>query len=182
MIVLLDVDGVVADFTGAIKKIIKEMSGLDYEITSWLKLDQIPCSKVDRANIAFQIGLAARGLEVLPGAQEGVKALKAAGHDVHFVTSRWNSLPWVYDRCQWMAKHGFVTDPHREITFTAAKWRVHGHVLVDDKPRNVEEWQRAWPFGHGLIWDQPWNKSAEGVRITDWENLLSFTKWTGNSK
>jgi 5'(3')-deoxyribonucleotidase len=181
MIVLLDCDGVAADFVGEVVRIVKYATGQDYAITKWLKLTDIPCSSQQRAEIAYQIGIMGRDLQVLPGAQDGVKALREAGHDVHWVTSRWDSQRWVTDRCWWLKEHGLVRDPQREITFTAAKWRVHGDIFVDDKPSNVAEWQSTWPRGYGLLFAQPWNQDVRVVRkVANWPDLVKFVEWRAN--
>lgn len=117
----------------------------------------------------------------MPGAAPGVRALREAGHEIHFVTSPWpGHATWMHERAEWLARH--FDARHDEITFTHRKDHYRGEVFVDDKIEHVEAWVRAsvaarvQRFG-ALLWDLPLNRgaSAPGVQRTDsWKRVLAI--------
>lgn len=56
----------------------------------------------------------------MSGAAPGVRALREAGHEIHFVTSPWpGHATWMHERVEWLARH--FDARHDEITFTHRK-------------------------------------------------------------
>lgn len=173
MRILLDCDGVLADWTGAVARVV-EKHGEVFNHGVWFDQQKLPpasrnkvMSELSRAGFCYD-------LEALPGAIQGVKDLVAAGCDVHFVTSLWNSPTWAYDRQRWLQKHGLL-DSYSRLVFAKNKWVVKGDILVDDKISNVEKWAAEWPNGIGICWAQPWNTDwawNPNNRFNDWQRLL----------
>lgn len=185
MIVLLDVDGVIADFMGDALEAIRKVSGKTHtreEVTDWDFFGCLDVSPADKKSVLEYFIKApgfAYNLEPLPGAVEGVKKIAAIA-DVFFVTSPWRSSPtWVYDRDRWLVKY-FGSTLGRKVIHTEHKYLVRGNVLVDDKPEHVEGWvveQDANLMGWDcLLWDSHHNKDAhpcDGVlrRVSTWEEV-----------
>lgn len=177
MRILLDVDGVAAEWTPAVAAVIKRVAGIEMDQTKWFRATDLPAESRGKVMSIISGEGFCRTLQPLRGAVEGVAELRRLGHEVRFVTSLWGSKTWAYDRNIWLREHGFAPDAPRGVTYSRDKYEVFGNVFVDDKPSNVQAWQNAWPHQRAVIFDQPWNRDAEGVRVTDWENLLSFVKW-----
>lgn len=73
----------------------------------------------------------------LPGAREAMAAVRAAGHNVHIITSRflgrYGIAEWLTLR--WLARHDL---PYDTITFSEDKTTPRTDVYVDDLPRHYD--------------------------------------------
>lgn len=175
--VLLDCDGVLSDFIGAVLPIVYVETGRYYEP-----------HHVDRFDFCAALGLSddekrfvmreissregfCHNLDVLPGAVEGVARLGEIA-EVYVVTSPWNSnRTWVHEREAWLAENFRI--PHRRVIHTSAKHLVRGDVLVDDKTPTCAEWQAAHPKGIAVQWKTPHNRKDEwsGWATDGWDAL-----------
>jgi len=179
--VLLDVDGVLADFSAGSRPEIERILGRKAVDEDFLRWDVTWCLKDDLQREEFgravdSPGFCA-GLPVIPGSRDGVDSLRLDGHEVVFVTShRMTSKTWVHERDRWLMEH-FAAD-QRDIVHCHRKEFVRGNVLVDDRPKNVEVWGLHHPDGAAILWDQPYNRYAElehpGIRRTaSWDDVRS---------
>lgn len=178
--VLLDVDGVLADFVSAFLAMVARDTGIvatpadvtQFDIGASLGLSKEQHSQVKRS-IGAWTGMA-RKLEVYPGAIDGVKALREVA-EVYIVTSPWNSNPtWTHDREWWLYEHFGIK--HSHVTHTSAKYLCRGDFLVDDKVSAVEKWQAEHPGGVGVVWNTPHNQleSWAGARTNSWGELIAM--------
>lgn len=180
--VLLDVDGVLADFVGGYFRLLEEHTGIvarreqitQFDMGASLGLTPEQASKMKRAiGDAHQF---ARTLDVYPGAVDGVRRLQEIA-DVWIVTSPWNSNPtWTHDREWWLKKHFDI--PHARVTHTSAKHMVRGDFLVDDKTDTLVKWREANPMANAVLWAGTWNEhdAWAGVRTDDWARLVSLVE------
>lgn len=179
MRILLDIDGVLADWTGQVKRVV-ELHGGTMDITRWFKRQSLPAAiQVNVFRIIAAPGFAA-SLPVLPGAIEAVQQLRKAGHTVQFVTSLWNCPTWVHDRNHWLVRHKLCSAPSGVI-YAKEKFMVKGDVFVDDKPENVVAWKQEWPLGVPVLWHQPWNESFNALEtninhFNDWDKLIEIVE------
>jgi 5'(3')-deoxyribonucleotidase len=112
----------------------------------------------------------------IPGALEGLQALRAAGHRVVFVTS--TNLHQNGAKLRWLERHGFLELKHGSISgdYIEAhdKSLIRGDVLIDDGEHNVQAWLDATDGeGMALLFDAPWNRTpsirgAYGL-VSGWE-------------
>jgi 5'(3')-deoxyribonucleotidase len=179
--VLLDCDGVLADFTEVALSIIAEKTGIVYsaeDIPRWdifesMGLPELWEELVKRAN---RKGFCSSIRPYSPAIM-GVKKLRKK-YDVLCVTAPVDALPWMYERAHWLEEHFDI--PRKKVIFAHEKHHVHGDVLVDDKPDNVIAWAEANPDGVAVLWEHPYNEKVslpEGiVRCSDWNDLLSTLK------
>jgi 5'(3')-deoxyribonucleotidase len=183
--VLLDVDGVLANFVSAYLVLVRDVTGRDYkpadvtqfDIGASLGLSAGESSECKR-RIADTPGLA-RCLNVYPGAVEGVSRLQSIA-DVYIVTSPWNSHPtWTHDREHWLKKHFDI--PHSRVIHTSAKHVCRGDVFVDDKVSAVAKWRDAHPDGLPVVWSTPHNRRDlwDGQCTSDWNFLCELVEMQG---
>lgn len=159
--VLLDVDGVLADFLTPAIQILNTHSGHLYtpdHLQDWDVFSLYPraCEKPFYAACS-EPGFC-RGLSVIEGSAWFVEELFRLS-DVFVVTSPMNLSPtWAWEREQWLMEHFGI--PSHKVIHTSAKHVCLGDVLIDDRPANVDRWQRAHPTGVGLLWDAPYNRQV----------------------
>lgn len=189
--ILLDVDGVLADFTSGVLNVINAHFDTAHKP-----------EHVTRFDIAASLGLSpeqaswfkreigshaqfARKLEPYPGAVEGYARLAAVA-DVFIVTSPWNSNPtWTHDREWWLKKHFAI--PHSRVVHTSAKFLCAGDHLVDDKTEACVAWTDAHDCvigeghasarrtGYALRWSTLHNRLDEydGETVHSWDELIA---------
>jgi 5'(3')-deoxyribonucleotidase len=174
--ILLDCDGVLADFTGHIHAVISRAYPDVMTPDRWTSWDFMRDHYT-----ADQRALASARLRepdfwetILPivGARAAVERLVQAGHAIHVVTSPWRSCrEWATVRTEWIGRH-FDLD-HRHVHVSADKSLFTGRVFVDDKPEHVAEWRAAHTAEemlgvHGLLFDQPYNRQVQLPRVPGW--------------
>lgn len=173
--ILLDVDGVLADFVSAFLDVVREQLGRSYQpedVTSFGIANSLRLSKEDFDRCALIVGEPGfcAGLGIYPGAIEGVAHLRSIA-EVYIVTSPWNSNPtWTHDREAWLERHFGI--PHSRVIHTSAKHLVRGDFLIDDKTETLQRWSVANRDGLAVQWATPHN------RTDGWTGLVADT-WSG---
>lgn len=180
--VLLDCDGILADFVGgalpllefAIGRSVSRDEITEFDFAKSLGLGLIEASRFKRA-VGSARRLANR-LEVYPGAKDGVRRLRDCA-DVFIVTSSWDSNEtWEFDRKAWLKRH-FDIGRH-DIVFTAAKHLCVGDYFVDDKTSTLETWRAAHPCGVAIQWITPHNRrdAWTGPSTANWDTLIDWVQ------
>jgi len=184
--ILLDVDGVVAQFVEPLYDLMAPVyPGLPHPST-YTEWDFIKAHLSDEQRKTLLRHL--QGQEfwstqpLIPGALEAVEAFRQADVEVHFVTSPWQSCPvWENCRRRWLLRHfgqfGITAD---HIHMAGMKHIYCGNVFVDDKFANVQEWSNEQivgnPSGHSrrsFLFDAPYNRTVK------WRHRLAG--WTAES-
>lgn len=191
--ILLDVDGPLANFARSYfleaKRIVATTRAPDTpfarsvaDIREWDLARGLGLTHAERDLVVAALhrpGWVA-SLSRMPGAAAGVRALREAGHEIHFVTSPWpGHATWMHERVEWLVRH--FDARHDEITFTHRKDRYRGDVFVDDKIEHVEAWSRASAVAGArrygaLLWDLPLNRNAspDVQRVDSWRRVLAI--------
>lgn len=178
--VLLDVDGVLADFLTPAVVILRRLTGKPYRPEDFHTWDLFETVGSEWEKPFFREcnrpGFAA-SLDPYPGAREGVLALRAVS-ELYIVTSpAHHSATWTYERERWLEKH-FDIPPNR-VVHTSAKYLCRGDLFIDDRPLNVEKWAAEHPTGKAILWDAPYNRSATHLsRVTDWLDVTKIAQET----
>lgn len=181
---LIDVDGVVADLVPYILEHLEEkFPSLDIPLIADIQSDLFSIESSPLPPEALQYTLEwllkpgfGKNLPVSKGAQDAVSQIREAGHDVFWLTAPWWGAPmWEHDRRHWIAKN--FKDGHDRVIFAHSKYVCAGSVFIDDRVKNVREWQRDNPSGKALLFTQPWNSHTkyDGYNRFTWEdtdNLL----------
>lgn len=173
--VLLDVDGVLADFHTPCIEIINRLMGTSHKVEdfdNWDIFDALKVPKDVRSKVYDEMHQPGwcTNIKVYPDAIVGVNKLREVAH-VYVVTSPMKGDTWTSERDRWLARHfGFTT---KRIIHGSAKYICAGDFLVDDKIENLEKWKRAHPHGHPIRWVMPHLAGHEwyGDQTNDWDVL-----------
>ncbi len=174
-IVLLDVDGVLADFVGGVLASVEEPPAYDkvndYDLSKVLNPNQYH----DFLQFSSYAGWCKK-LKWYDGAKDFVTNLDLAGCEVHAVTTAWEkSHHWHRERLEWLAPR----IPWDRVTFTTQKRLVRGDFLVEDSARNLQKWAAAHPNGTPILLDRPWNQgdfAFDHFRVDNLESAFSVIK------
>lgn len=170
--ILLDVDGVLADFIGPVvtwANSLRRAGGPPHTREQITQFDMLKAwgiahmwGELDRHVVKPGF---CEALEPVPGAREFVAALSRTA-EVVIVTSPWKTSPtWCFERRNWLEKCMGWTG---EVMFTKRKDLVRGDVLIDDAAEHTD----AFP-GVGLLLDQPWNQHAtKSLRVANFGQAL----------
>lgn len=179
--VLLDCDGVLADFTSLALSLIEEETGIVYrpeEIPRWDVFESLGHPELweEFEKKASVPGLCA-GMDLIPGSLSGVNLLKKHC-EIYIVTAPVDAMPWMYERAHWIEENFDI--PRHNVIFAHAKHCVKGDIFVDDKPDNVTKWAEKNPKGLAVLWEHPYNTHValpNGIiRTSDWKELDQLAK------
>jgi hypothetical protein len=172
MHILMDVDGVVADFAGAylhtlwkhynIKATPEQLIG-----TCFATALGFP-EGMERAMFEhMQRDRASSSMMPYPAALTHVIRIRDAGHTITFVTNAMCLPPfagdypmlWGEDRANWLVR---MFDVGRgDIVFTGAKHLIRGDMLVEDWSKNAKAWLHENPGAKAWLVTRPWNRHTE---------------------
>jgi 5'(3')-deoxyribonucleotidase len=159
-IILLDIDGVVANFAKPVVDEINRVAGTyhrvdqirDWDIYGSLGVSQEVADAVDRW---ISSPYFCAGLEPYPDALAGIEELRGFAH-VIACTSPWKSRSWMHERVEWLET--YARFDRSDIIFTHRKDLVFGHALVDDKVSTLKKWREGSCGGEAIVFRQPWNE------------------------
>lgn len=176
--VIVDVDGVLADFVGGILDAVEASTG---HRPLWR--GESGCDvkdALDKRDAEFALeALFSPGfcsnLRPLSGALAGVRELAKAA-DVRIVTALPVSESWASERMEWLRHRGFSKD---QIVFTGSKYLVEADAIVDDRRHVIEQWIAHRPKTLAFMWESlslTAPAPAGSIRCSDWSavrDLLS---------
>lgn len=109
-------------------------------------------------------------LSVMDGAKAGIAYLEGMGHELVYVTAPWDSCEgWEDARRAWLTKH-FSVPPEKVFPYKD-KWRVEAHYLIDDRPKNIEEYAEHHPRATSLLYDSPFNQNFAWPHRVTWATI-----------
>jgi len=171
MLILLDQDGVLADFergfVDAWRTRFPERRWVAVEDrrTFYVRDDYPAELRADVESIYHSAGFY-RSLPVIPGAVAAVEELQSLGHDVRICSAPLTAYRHcVAEKFEWVEKH-FGAEFVDRLVLTKDKTLVRGDVLVDDRPAVLGALNPTWRH---VVFDQPYNRDALGARL-DWNN------------
>ncbi len=177
--VLLDVDGVMADFITPFLALANGRAGfvgryVHDDVTTWDVADSLAYDRVLISAIYDQVKLPGwcRRMPAYAGAKEGLHLLMTHA-DVFFVTSPMpGSMTWAGERKEWLKEVMGVKDIGDRYVSTNAKHVVAGDIFVDDKPDHVNKWKRHHPRKISLLWNHNTNQNYVWERVYGWDDLV----------
>ena len=162
----LDIDGVVADFTGAVEQWVYREHGIEpIPILDWDWFEHWPNGKAVWRDL-WNRGCREEGLlrtcRPVPGAISGIHRLESLGWEVVYVTHR--NDDFATDTMVWLDAQGLTP-----IVIHAKDKSVAGASLyVDDKPETVRDLLQG---NHkAYLFAQPWNAKEQ-------KKLPTFKNW-----
>lgn len=162
---LLDVDEVLADFSGPAALVISEVLGRPWTLAEapgddWDMFSVLSAEEYRAVSDIIDAPGWCSEIQPLPGAHELVERLRELC-EVHIITGhRIYSRQWVFERSGWLERH-FGFDPEG-IVHTHSKHLVGGDFLLDDRPDFVTRWQERHPQGDAMLWSTPHNERLRG--------------------
>lgn len=169
-IALVDMDGTLCDFDGAMKRDLGLLASPGEPVHEGKdRKDWPPHIKARRNLIKRQPGWW-RNLSVMQDGYVIVCAMRELGYRVHILTQGPRNTPSAWtEKVEWCQDVlGPVGDDY-DITITRDKGIAYGRVLMDDWPEYGLRWLENRPRGLLLLPDRPWNQGFEHpncVRMT----------------
>lgn len=181
--IIVDLDGVVFNFTESLKMYLVDHRGFDparlADTTTWdfykddwgLTLDEYLKLCHDGVNdqVVFRQG------PTWPGAVEGIHKLQRRGHTIHIATDRSFGSRSPQNTTDWLEEQGIT---YESITFGPDKTLIHADLIIEDRDKNyiaVEQAGNATP----VLITRPWNVDLVGARrVSNWEEFVDFVdRW-----
>lgn len=177
MRILLDIDGVIADFTKAWIEQYNHFTGEN------VKLSDITGPKTSKfvkdPQILYRIKDSPgfiRGLPPINGAIDGVHELHSKGHEIVFVSNGTRAPSSGHEKREWLFYyfHRLWKIPPLILAYGTHKKYVRGDVLLEDNPKNLE----VLEFGtKQLLFNHKYNADETRFeRIYDWSHFLSWVE------
>ena len=186
MLILLDQDGVLADFEHAFLNAWRErypdIPPVEYQNrTSFYILENYPAELRPLAEAIYTAPGFIRNLPPVPGSLEAVKELLALGMDIRICTSPLSQFEnCVAEKYLWVEKHLGRAATNRLI-LTKDKTLIQGDLLIDDKPEIKGAVRPRWKH---ILYDAPYNRHIiDRPRVTwaNWRNVLAGELYTADT-
>lgn len=176
--ILLDIDGVAADFITPCLEAIFAYTGVRYapaRVIDWdiMKALNIPDALGRAIYASMERPGLCRDIRPYPGAAEGIAQLRVFA-DVWAVTAPFSGDHWLPERDVWLRDVlGFKSD-HILHVRSAAKPAIRGDVLVEDKVSTLEAWAAAHRHGVGVLFERDYNRGQwSGPTVRSWPALVA---------
>ncbi len=164
MRVALDVDGVLADFTGATLAWIRSQLGIHLTYDEVVRYDIDSYIPEEKRHFLYDAWNAEHFCALIPpvdGVHEELK--RWPKHVYRCLTSPMSSsLHWKRERSAWLKNlFGFA---YEDVIYAHAKHEHHEEfdILIDDKIENVREWIKV-TGKPAVVITQPWNRAAQDL-------------------
>ncbi len=187
--VLIDCDGVKADWCTAALQVVNRVTGLALtpaEVTTLDLFKVVPPAHKEACYAEMDQAGFCLSIDPYPGAVEGVRRLREIAEVIVVTSPTWSSSFWMAERVQWLHRHFQI--PYRSIIFASEKWRVRGDILIEDNQLHVASWLAANQRGRALLVDRPYNRKPEELdifvgtrwtRVHTWEGIIEYVKQHG---
>ena len=182
LIICLDVDDVLRDFSGKSKELFlrehPEYTERDIKPTTEWSLDRTYPKDLPYLQKFFFQDYAKElytKAPILNGALEQFKELKAwcklNGHRLVLISSQPRDYLQLYT-IQWLLNHGF---DNRDVCIVRGdKTLINGDYLLDDGSHNLIAWKDVGR--KAICMDQTWNQDWKGMRVTSVSQYLEIIK------
>ena len=172
MIVLIDMDGVAADFErGFLEGFRKKYPCAGFipleKRTTFYPRDQYPDTMREMVESIYLASGFYRSLMPIEGAVDGIQNI-AKVHELYFCTAPLSAYEnCILEKYQWV-EYWFGRSWTKRIITTNDKTLVKGDCLVDDNP-NVKG--ILGPSWKQILFNQPYNKHVSGMQRMDWKHI-----------
>lgn len=176
----VDLDGVCADYTGALRDVVAADRGVEpatlpidrsWDFTEW----NLSVADFERLHQSAVIDHRIfRTMPPIEGVADVLWRLSDAGIWIRIITHRlyvnWGHAVAVADTVDWLDGANI---PYRDLCFLGAKPQVEADCYIEDAPHNVAALRAGG--AHVVVFDQPYNRDVPGPRAATWyevENLV----------
>jgi 5'(3')-deoxyribonucleotidase len=164
MIILCDLDSIVVDLITPWLEWMKTTHGVDAKLGDiinydWHKNEKFKSVGVHCYDFLQQPRLFQK-LNPLPGALDGIRALREAGHTVLFATAAARSPDAASDKLTWLNDHLGVS--RKDVFICHRKERIRADLFIDDSPDNILAYRQAWPKSKIVTIAYPYNQAVFG--------------------
>ena len=177
MLVLVDMDGVLADFEGHLMDTWRaRYPGLfdlpREERRTFYLSRQFPTEQRGKLfQIMYSSGFFA-ALPPIPGGRQALEDMQDLGWEVFLCSSPLIGNPTgASDKFAWVEEH-LGKEWRGRLILASDKTLVHGDILIDDRPEVKGVAQPSWEH---VLYDQPYNREIKGQRRltwADWKDVL----------
>lgn len=180
--IVCDVDGVLADFTGALwNALAAEGCGryTDADLTQW---ELVQCVRPEHHPALERISTRPGFATSIPryeGAQRFYKSLRKHGR-VMAVTTSWKAASWDQERYDWLLSFGFADLDIYLVKNHHEKHAVPCDVVIEDRLETLQTWPKG-PMK--ILVDRPWNQQTEArdqsqgiMRAYNYAHVIAFVK------
>lgn len=178
--ILLDCDGVLADFVSPALEIVHRLGGpkllhdqLDaYDIGSVLDSEE---ARDELWHTVSEPGFCA-SLKPYPGALPVVQELREIGTVVCVTSPMATSPTWAHERAEWL--HDYFGFDRGQVISTSGKHYVAGDVFADDAAQHLARWRDRWSDRRALLVDRPWNRAERwsGQRVPTLAHVIEVAR------
>ena len=175
MKILVDMDGVLADFDGGFLKIWRTV----YPDKPFIPLEQRTTFYIDEQyppelkDVVCGVTIAPnffRSLDLIDGGVEALNEMRKMGHEVFLCSSplsRYQNC--VLEKYQWVELN-LGKEWVNRLILTRDKTLVKGDILIDDRPR-IAGCDKA--CSEHILYDQPYNRCERSKKRLTWANWKS---------
>ncbi|MFA7359734.1 MAG: 5'-3'-deoxyribonucleotidase [Candidatus Kapaibacterium sp.] len=178
MIILVDMDDVIADFDGGFLIKWREKFPGEFfipmnERQKFYMRDEYPPELLDRVTELFTEKGFVANLPEIEGGVDAIRKIKEKGHEVFICSSPMRQYKnCVAEKYEWIEKH-LGQEWTMKLVLTRDKTLVRGDLLIDDKPEVTGAAKPAWEH---IIFDKSYNSHIKNQRRINWNNWQEVLK------
>lgn len=176
-IALVDLDGTIADYDGALLREMEKMHGPEenpIDLVEWRDKNKVPDHIFARMELIKSDSEWWRTLPVISHGMDVVNLMMEMGFRIVVLTQgpRLNSSAWK-GKLEWIHEN---LPEGTDTIITRDKGLVYGKVLFDDYPKYLQSWLRFRPRGLGIMNAHPTNANFLHPNVIRYSNNIEEIK------
>ena len=180
----VDLDGVVADYDGAMRDNVSRFKGIDRSTipvtkawslveSGWPLESEAEFLEMHRRSVTEKRMFAT--MDAIPGASDALRALSDAGIRIRIVTFRlvvnFAHQIAIADTASFLDLNRI---PYRDLCFLKDKSALSDmDLLIDDSPSNIDAVRTRLGGDAAMVFDQPYNQHIDGLRAKNWDDVVA---------
>ena len=180
----VDLDGVVADYDGAMRDHVAKFKGIDRASipptrtwslaeSGWPIDGEAEFLDLHRRAVTDKRMFAT--MDPIAGASDALRAISDAGVRIRIVTFRlvvnFHHQIAIADTASFLDMHKI---PYRDLCFLKDKSALADmDLLIDDSPSNIASVRTVNGDDAAMVFDQPYNQEVTGLRANNWDDVVA---------